>query len=152
MNPAATALVGPWWGGINQSIDRSWRRAGGQRLLRWRLGHERVLQQPHRGRAVRWVLLETGWWSNLTWSKASSEAWSLKGTDRFGQQGGGARAMLSSPPLLVSCLLACWAYPPAGAGAARSWAGVEWERTAEYSSRRARGGRRDAGGGHAASR
>jgi hypothetical protein len=109
MNPAATALVGPWWGGINQSIDRSWRRAGGQRLLRWRLGHERVLQQPHRGRAVRWVLLETGWWSNLTWSKASSEAWSLKGTDRFGQQGGGGGAcnaeLSSSPSLLPACLL-----------------------------------------------
>jgi hypothetical protein len=53
--------------------------------------------------------------------------------------------VLSSPPLLVSCLLACWAYPLAGAGAARSWAGVEWERTAEYSSRRAGGGGARAG-------
>jgi hypothetical protein len=48
--------------------------------------------------------------------------------------------VLSSPLLLVSCLLACWAYPPIDAGAARSWARVEWERTAEYSSRRAGGG------------
>jgi hypothetical protein len=53
---------------------------------------------------------------------------------------GGKRACsaeLSSSP---SLLLACWAYPPAGSGAARSWAGVEWERTAEYSSQRAWGG------------
>jgi hypothetical protein len=74
----------------------------------------------------------------------------MKGTDRFGQQGeGSVCAVLSSPPLLVSCLLACWAYPPAGAGAARSWAGVEWERTAEYSSRRAGGTRGGGGGGGA---
>jgi hypothetical protein len=60
------------------------------------------------------------------------------------------RAVLSPPPLLVSCLLACWAYPPAGVGATRSWARVEWERTTEYSSRRA-GGTRGGGGALAAS-